>query len=178
MAKSAGKSSVKSQTREKSVAPAVRERSAFDNLRREIDRLFEDFRPFGWHLPSGSGHEADRPLAGRSWIVNPAFDVVEKDGEFQITAELPGLSENDVEIKLNNNLLTVRGEKSESKETEEKNYYLSERRFGSFQRSFRVPDGVNNEQIEADFAKGILTIKLPKTAQARQAEKKIVVKSS
>lgn len=178
MAKSAGKAPAKKQAKDSPVMSAGREWSPFENLRREIDRLFEDFRPFGWHLPASSRADADKPAAGRSWIVNPAFDVVEKDAEYRITAELPGLSEDDVEIKLNNNLLTIKGEKTESEETEEKDYYLSERRFGSFQRSFRVPDGVDTEQIAADFAKGVLTIRLPKTTEGRQAEKKIPVKSS
>jgi HSP20 family protein len=91
--------------------------------------------------------------------------------------ELPGLDEKDVEVKLANGSLTVKGEKKEDKEEREKDYYFSERRYGSFVRSFPLPEGVNADKIEASFAKGVLTIKLPKTAEA-QAEKKIAVKAA
>jgi HSP20 family protein len=73
-------------------------------------------------------------------------------------------------------MLTIKGEKKEEKEEKQKDYYLSERRYGSFQRSFAVPEGVDTDKIEANFFKGLLTVKLPKTAEARRAEKKIAVK--
>ncbi len=160
-------------------APAERDRTSFEGLRREIERLFDDFRPFGWRLPSRRGaFEFDIPKALGGWSVDPAFDLVEKNQEYEITAELPGIDEKNVEIKVSNNLLTIRGEKAESKEEKEKDYYLSERRFGSFQRSFQLPDGVDGDRIEATFAKGVLTVRLPKTAQAQSAERKISVKAA
>lgn len=151
----------------------------FDNLRQEIDRLFDDFRPFGWQLPANRGKSAATPPNDprAAWQVAPAIDVVEKDGAYVISAELPGIDEKDVEIKLANRILTITGEKSEQKEETDKGYFLSERRYGSFQRSFRVPDGVDADKIEADFAKGVLTVRLPKSEQARQAEKRISVKA-
>ena len=106
------------------------------------------------------------------------MDVVEKDKEYEITAELPGTDEKNVEIKLSNRTLTIKGEKKEEKEEREKDYYLSERRYGSFQRSFQVPDSVDAEKIEASFAKGVLTIRLPKTAEAQKSEKTIAVKAT
>lgn len=99
--------------------------------------------------------------------MNPAFDFVEKNAEYEITAELPGIDEKNIEIKLSNHLLTIRGQKSESKEENDKDYFLSERRFGSFQRSFRVPEGVDTDRIDANFSKGLLTLHLPKSAEAR-----------
>lgn len=164
-------------------APAPRSESwtaPFEGLRREIDRLFDDFRPFDFHLPS------TRSLLGRdlpalrsvAWPVAPAMDLVEKANGFEITAELPGIDEKNVDIKLANNVLTIKGEKQEEKEEKEKDYYLSERRYGSFQRSFQVPEGVDADKIDASFTKGILTIKLPKTAEAQKAEKKINVKAA
>ncbi len=90
---------------------------------------------------------------------------------------MPGIGEENADIKLNNRVLTIKGDKSESKEEKDKNYYLSERRYGSFQRSFQVPESVDAENIEASFAKGILTLRLPKTAQAKHAEKKISIKA-
>ncbi len=156
----------------KSTAPVKTEEwTPFESLRREIDRLFDD-----WRLPSKVlGFEV--PRASRAiWQVAPAMDLTEKDDAYEITAELPGIDEKDVEIKLSNHTLTIKGEKSEEKEEKQKDYYLSERRYGAFQRSFRVPDGVAADKIDANFAKGVLTVKLPKTTEAK-AEKKIAVKA-
>ena len=152
----------------------------FDSLRREIDRLFDDFSPFDWRLPSARsmfGFETPR-LSRVAWQAAPAMDVAEKDKEYEITAELPGMDEKNVEIKLSNRTLTIKGEKKDEKEEREKDYYLSERRYGSFQRSFQVPDGVDAEKIEANFAKGVLTVRLPKTAEAQKSEKTIAVKAT
>ncbi|MHC2791871.1 HSP20 family molecular chaperone IbpA [Mesorhizobium jarvisii] len=77
-----------------------------------------------------------------------------------------------------NHTLTIKGEKQEEKEEKDKDYYLSERRYGSFQRSFQLPDGVDADKIDASFTKGVLTVKLPKTAEAQKAEKKITVKAA
>ena len=163
----------------KSAVPVKTEqRTPFESLRREIDRLFDDFRPFDWRLPSRVlGFEVPR-ISRAEWQVAPAMDLVEKDDAYEITAELPGLDEKNVEIKLSNHTLTIKGEKSEEKEDRQKDYYLSERRYGSFQRSFQLPDGVDADKIDANFAKGLLTVKLPKTAEAKKAEKKISVKAA
>ncbi|TIX36045.1 MAG: Hsp20 family protein, partial [Mesorhizobium sp.] len=75
-------------------------------------------------------------------------------------------------------ILTIKGEKKEEKEEKDNDYYLSERRYGSFQRSFQLPEGVDADKIDATFAKGVLTVKLPKTAEAQKAEKKITVKAA
>lgn len=163
----------------KSDVPAkTEERTPFENLRREIDRLFDDFRPFDWRLPSRVlGFEVPR-ISRAEWQVAPAMDLVEKNDAYEITAELPGLDEKNVEIKLSNHTLTIKGEKSEEKEDRQKDYYLSERRYGSFQRSFQLPEGVDADKIDANFAKGVLTVKLPKTAEAKKAEKQIAVKAA
>lgn len=166
---------------QKSAAPAPTKAGdwyPFEHLRREVERLFDDFRPFDWRLPSKVfGLDAPRMARGE-WHVAPAIDVVEKDDAYEITAELPGLDEKNVDIKLSNHTLTIKGEKSETKEDRQKDYYLSERRYGSFQRSFRLPEGVDADKVEASFAKGILTVKLPKTAEARKGEKKISIKAA
>ena len=163
---------------DKTGAPAkTTEWPPFDSLRREIDRLFNDFRPFDWRLPSARsvfGFETPRLGAG-DWVIAPAIYVVEKEKEYEISAELPGIGENNVEIKLAKNMLTIKGEKQKEKEDKQKDYYMSERRYGSFQRSFALPDGIDVDKIEANFVRGVLTVKLPKTAAAQQAEKKITV---
>jgi HSP20 family protein len=166
---------------DKNTVPAkTAEWAPFDSLRREIDRVFDDFHPFGWRLPSTRsvfGFETPR-LGTGDWAIAPAMDVVEKEGEYEISAELPGIDENKVEIKLANNTLTIKGEKQDEKEEKQKDYYMSERRYGSFQRSFALPDGIDADKIEANFTKGVLTVKLPKTPAAQQAEKKIAVKAA
>lgn len=152
-----------------------------ESLRREVERLFDDFHPFGWNMPaprSFFGADWRGPRRDDPWTVAPAMDVVEKDGEFEISAELPGIDEKDLDIKLTDRTLTIKGEKSEKKEEKQKDYVLSERRFGSFQRSFQLPDTVDAARIEASFAKGVLNVKLPKSADARKAEKKIEVKAA
>ena len=111
-------------------------------------------------------------------MVLPAVDVAEKDKEYEITAELPGMDESNIEVKLSNGMLTITGEKKEEKEEKKKDYYLSERRYGSFERSFQLPEGVDADKIEAKFTKGVLKVVLPKTAEAQKSVKKIAVKAS
>ena len=165
---------------EKTAAPAkTAEWAPFESLRREIDRLFDDFRPFDWRLPRArAGFGFELPKLAAEWKLAPAMDLVEKEKEYEISAELPGIDEKNVEIKLANGMLTIKGEKNEEKEEKQKDYYLSERRFGSFQRSFAVPEGVDADKIEASFTKGVLSVKLPKSAAAQSAEKKITVKAA
>ena len=181
MAQTATKLPIKTE-KKSTVAPATKGEawSPFDNLQREIDRLFEDFRPANWHFPFSHPARSLEPAWQRreAWQIAPAMDLAEKDGEYEITAELPGMDEKNVEIKLTNGTLTIKGEKSEEKEEKDKEYFLSERRYGSFRRSFQVPEGVDASKIEATFAKGVLTVKLPKTTEASKQAKKINVKAA
>jgi len=164
---------------EKPALPAEREWMSFDSLRREIDRLFEDFRPFGWRLPARRPMgRLDLAKGSSDWSVSPAFDLFENEQAFEITAELPGIDEKNIDIKLSNHLLTIRGEKSDAREEGDRDYYLSERRFGSFQRTFQIPEGVDADKIEASFSKGVLTVQLPKSSEARHAEKRIAIKAA
>jgi HSP20 family protein len=161
------------------VAPAAPPASwaPVESLRREIDRIFDSFRLGSWDLPFRRAFELDLPWTREKGLgIAPAVDVAEKDKEYEITAELPGMDEKNIEVKLANNTLTIKGEKKEEKEEREKDYYLSERRYGSFTRSFQVPEGVDTAKIEATFAKGVLTLKLPKTAEAQKSEKTISIK--
>ena len=110
---------------------------------------------------AGSENEAVTP----TWI--PSVDVFEADNEIVLRAELPGLSEEDVEITLENGRLTVRGEKKMEKEEVEGEYRRVESRYGSFVRSFSVPNTVDREKIEATFEKGVLQVSLPKAEAAK-----------
>lgn len=142
----------------------------FESLRRQVDRLFEDF-PFRKAL------DEFEPFERLGWVATPAVDLVEKDKEYEITAELPGLDEKNVAVKLSNGSLTISGEKKEEKEEKERDYYLSERRFGAFKRVFRVPEGVDVDKIDASFDKGVLTVHLPKAPEAQKPEKTIAIKA-
>jgi HSP20 family protein len=150
------------------------------NLRREIDRLFEDFDRDFWGFPFRRPVFDIEPFWRRelSWAGTPAVDITETDKAYEITAELPGLDEKNIEVKLANGGLTIKGEKREEKEEKEKDYYLRERHFGSFERYFHVPEGVDTSKVEATFNKGVLTVTLPKTTEAQKAEKKIEVKAA
>ena len=107
--------------------------------------------------------------------MSPAVDVVEKDDAFEITAEVPGLDEKNIEVKLANGILTIRGEKTEEKEEKDKSYHVSERHYGSFQRSFQLPEYVDADKVSAAFAKGVLKVTLPKTPNAKRNDRKIEI---
>ena len=114
------------------------------------------------------------PVFGRTTL--PAVDVKETDSEYLMEVELPGLSEKDVEVKLDNNLLTISSSKDEKKEEKKNGYVLRERRSARFSRSFVLPDGVDREKIVAEFKNGVLTLNFPKVPAAKP--KTIEVKSS
>ncbi len=106
-----------------------------------------------------------QPVFGHSAV--PAVDVKETDAEFLMEVELPGLSEKDVEVKLDNNLLTISSRKEDNKEEKKNGYIMHERRSSSFARSFVLPEGIEREKILAEFKNGILTLSFPKTPAAK-----------
>lgn len=183
MPKAATKLPAKAKTHAGARTPAVEVWRPFESLRREVERLFEDFdRGLWWPMPFGGARsffDIEPELRGEtSWGEMPLVDMVEKDGAYEVTAELPGLSESDIDVKVVNGVLTIKGEKQEDKEETKKDYYLRERHIGAFERSFRLPDGVDVDKIEATYKDGILTLTLPKTPEAQKAEKKIAVKAA
>ena len=149
-----------------------------EGLRQEIDRLFGDFGLGSWQ--PFRGPLARGPLFRRELTLGaiPAVDVLEGEKAYELTAELPGMDEKNVEVKVVNDTLTIKGEKQEEKEEKEKDYYLHERTFGSFERSFDIPEGVDADKIEASFKKGVLTLTLPKKLEAQKPAKKIEVKAA
>jgi HSP20 family protein len=96
----------------------------------------------------------------------------------EVTAELPGMDVNDIEVKFADGTLTIRGEKTETREESKKGHYLSERRYGSFSRSFRIPNAVDADRIEANFKNGVLMVTLPKSPDAQKSEKTIAIRHS
>ncbi|MFQ7901007.1 Hsp20/alpha crystallin family protein [Stutzerimonas stutzeri] len=166
-----------SDAKESSAQPPVSQESwrPFEGLRRQIDRLFDDFDR-SWHRPSRHSLETT-PFWQGGLSRMPAVDVVEKDHAFEITAELPGMDQADIEVKLVGDTLVIKGEKRQERKEEKQGYHLSERSFGSFQRSFALPDGVDREQIDARFSKGVLSLTLPKKPGAQPGEKAISIKT-
>jgi HSP20 family protein len=155
----------------RSLLPVGRDRTIarsdnpFMSLQREIDRLFDDFtRGF----PAFSNNAVGELL--------PDMDVTETDKQIEITAELPGLEEKDVQINLADNVLTIRGEKKAEKEEKDKTFRLVERSYGSFLRSLELPAGINPDAIKASIEKGVLKVTVPKPAPAQV--KKIDVKAA
>jgi HSP20 family protein len=178
MAESATKVPAKSTEAEAGRAPVPQTLRPFESLRRELDRLFEEFEQDSWRAPFRRSAFDIEPFWRRelSWGMTPAVDIVEKENAYEISAELPGMDEKDIEVKLANGVLTIKGERQEEKEEKRRDYYLRERRLGSFERRFRAPEGVDSDKISATFKKGLLTITLPKSADAQKAVKKIDVK--
>ena len=128
-------------------------------LRDRFDRVFNDmlgdvFAPF-----------VSEDVADRRWT--PAVDVRESGDALTLTVELPGLRKEDVQITLENNILSLSGERKFEKETEEENYHRIERAYGSFSRSFTLPANVKADQVAATFQDGLLTISLPKVEEAK-----------
>ena len=159
---------------------AVPEWRPFESLRREMDRLFDSFDGGFSRYPFGRSAFEVEPFWRResTWTAAPAVDAAESEKAYEITAELPGMDEKNIEVKLVNGNLNIKGEKQEEKEEKKKDYYLSERRFGSFERSFGVPHSVDPSKIEASFKKGVLTVTLPKKVEAQSPAKKIEVKAA
>lgn len=148
---------------------------SLETWRNEMEHFFDEAlkrEPFEQSL-------FDRLSSGRMKLSGsiPKIDIAEKDGEYEISAELPGMDENDVEVTCLNGGLLIKGEKKEESEEKKKGYFLAERRYGSFERYFTIPDGVDANKIAADFKKGVLTVTLPKTAEAKSQQRKIPVKS-
>jgi len=158
-------------------SPTIQAWRPFQGLRREVDRLFEDFTMNPFRLPFRRPAFDIEPFwQAEFWIAAPAVDLVEQEKAFELTAELPGLDEKNVEVKVVNGVLTIKGEKQEDKEEKNKDFHMRERRFGSFERALRIPDTVDADKIEASFKKGVLTVTLPKTVEAQKPVKKIEVK--
>lgn len=151
-------------------------RHPFEDLRHEIDRLFEDFGRTGW-LSSLRGVNVEPLFRARTWNM-PAVDIAEKEKSFEVTAELPGLDPNNVEVTLRNGNIVISGEKHEQSEESSKDFYVKERQYGSFERAFPIPDDVDTSKIDATFKNGILNVTMPKKAEAQKPVQKVAIKAA
>jgi HSP20 family protein len=150
------------------------ELSLFGSLQREVDRLFEDFTR-GVVAPNGAN------------MLMPSIDVSETDKEIEVTVDLPGLERKDVDISLENDVLTIRGEKKietkpeakddkSGKDNKDKTYHVAERTYGVFYRVIQLPPGIDPSKVQATMSKGVLKVTIPKPARSTAA--KIEVKEA
>lgn len=136
------------------------------NLHNEMGRIFEDLF---------EAREGRTATDNTPWM--PSVDISETDDSFEVRAELPGVTESDVHVSVTDNVLTIKGEKRQEKETDDKNYHRVERRYGNFQRTFTLPRNIEFPAITAAFSDGVLTLTIPKAEEAKQTQIPITVKS-
>lgn len=139
-------------------------------LQQDINRVFDNF----WS-------RFDRSSSGSNGFLSvgtPSTDICDSGEAIEVSIELPGMVEKDIEVTLSRDTLTVKGEKKMEKEEKKEGYYLSERSYGSFYRNIPLPPGVDTDNVEAAFKNGVLIVTLPKTAEAQAQVKRIEVKAS
>lgn len=147
----------------------------FQTLRKQVDDLFTNFTvswphfempKIEWPMLAGEGKETEIAK----------FDLSENGNTVKVVADIPGVDEKDVEVLVRDGVLTIKGNKKTEREEEGEDFYVSERSFGSFSRAFRLPDGVDEEAVAANFDKGVLTVTLPKTSKSKTEGRRVPVK--
>jgi HSP20 family protein len=138
----------------------------FMSLHRQMNRLFDDvLRDSTGQMPSSQGQ------GGEGGMLMPHMDVSETDKELKVCAELPGVSEKDIDVRLEDDVLVIRAEKKFERKDEKENYHFMERSYGTFQRALRLPGPVEPEQVQASFENGVLTVTVPKTEQQERSRR-------
>ncbi|MBN8522693.1 MAG: Hsp20/alpha crystallin family protein [Rickettsiaceae bacterium] len=130
-------------------------RSKSESIRTR-DSIFDDLFNELYSLPTSF-------LSKSGMDLSPRIDISETDNEYKIEAELPGINQKEIDVKIDNNILTIKGKKEDIKEEKEKNYHLRERYYGAFQRSISLPNNIEPEKIKASFENGVLNISVPKS---------------
>ena len=146
-----------------------RYRDPFADMRAEMDRVFDAF------TGRGLGARPSLPQLATSGLLRPDVDIRESEKELVLEAELPGMEAKDINIMLRDGVLSLKGEKKSERDEKKDAYHLVERSYGAFERSFELPDIIDENQIKADFEKGVLRIVMPKRPEATKAEKKIPI---
>jgi HSP20 family protein len=144
----------------------------FQSFRTEMDRLFDSF------LGGAPSLASLRQGSSGAQVMTPTLDVKENEKEIVVKADLPGMDEKDINLTIHNGVLSLRGEKKSEHTDERENYHVMERSYGSFQRSVRLPDTIDEDKAEARFDKGVLTISLPKRPETVSVHKKIQIKGA
>jgi HSP20 family protein len=143
-------------------------RSKSESIRTR-DSIFDDLFNELYSLPTSF-------LSKSGMDLSPRIDISETDNEYKIEAELPGINQKEIDVKIDNNILTIKGKKEDVKEEKEKNYHLRERYYGAFQRSISLPNNIEPEKIKASFENGVLNISVPKSD--KRTPKKIEISSA
>ncbi len=152
----------KTSVKAAAAAPSARRFTPFDLLQNEITRVFDTFNGFGaW------------PAAFAEQSFSPSIEVTETDSAIEVTAELPGMDEKDIDVSVADGLLTVRGEKKSERDEKKKDYRIVERTYGAFHRTIALPQGVDATKVAAQMSKGVLRIEIPKPAAAKAQQVKI-----
>ncbi|MEN6333235.1 MAG: Hsp20/alpha crystallin family protein [Phycisphaerales bacterium] len=148
---------------------ALRHRGAESFMRPfdEMRRMMEDF----WMTPF-------EEMGRWSQTFTPRVDVKEEDNHVVVSAELPGIDQKDIDVTVTRDSVRIAGEKKREEEKEERGYYRHETSYGSFERVIDLPSEVDENKADAEFSKGVLTIRLPKSEQARSKQKKVEIKSA
>ncbi len=156
-------------------APAEITRGPFVSLRNEIDRVFDEF--MSWPVFRGNLPGWSSTRLGLRRPREAAADVIERDNEYEIDIDVPGVGKDNIEVVLSDGSLVVRCNIAEEAKEEGVGYTRYERRHQAFSRAFDLPSGVDVDKIAADLENGVLSITLPKTPEAQQKQRKIEVKS-
>ncbi len=156
----------------------------FMTLRDEMDRVFDRFLSEVWMRPAPALRRLrDFPLFKHKGVdlselmETPRADMSETEKEYELAIELPGMSEKDIELNITDDMISLKGEKKSERETKEKDYHIAERSYGSVLRTFAMPSGVDMDKVKAMFSKGVLTVHLPKTKEARAKPRKVDIKA-
>lgn len=190
MAKSKAKNAKVSKTSSKKMRSEKKEKSGlakpvrgetltfepFQSLRKQVDDLFTNFT-VSW--PDFEMPRIEWPnLVGADLVSEIAkFDLSENGKSVKVVADIPGVDEKDVEVLVRDGVLTIKGEKKSEHKEEGEDFYITERKFGSFSRAFRLPDGVDEEAVAANFDKGVLTVTLPKKSKPKTDARRVPVKN-
>jgi len=132
-------------------------------LRERMNRLFED---------AFTSRSEEKDMLATTWT--PSVDIYETENELVLTADIPGINEKDIEVKIEDNTLSIKGERKMEKETKEENYYRIERSYGNFYRSFTLPHNIDQDKINAEHENGILKITMPKKPELKPKNVKIL----
>lgn len=163
-----------------------RETNPLINLREEIDKVFDRYS-HGWPWVSpyfqslrdlNPFKDIHVPLGLSQMALSPRLDVAESDDGYEVTAELPGMTEKDIEVTVADGGLTLKGEKKDERDTKKKDYHLTERSYGAFRRVLRIPQGVDSSKISASFRDGVLKVVIPKSKEAKKKQRKVDIRAS
>jgi HSP20 family protein len=160
----------------KDIKPAVRRGTDVEPWRfSDVERMFEDWFDHFWSRPLPRMWRPDfwrlRPIS----MTAPTLDFYEEKDDLIVKAEIPGMTKDEIDISLDGNMLTIKGEKKKEEEVKEENYYHCERTFGSFLRTVELPMGVKPDKVDASFKNGVLEIRLPKAEEAKKNVFKVKV---